>query len=97
MCLCLGPFKSGKTLLMKSLQGDELDEATHTVPTNGINLFTVKNDTGEYDMVIKEIGGNMAPIWKHYFEKVKKNKGKDDVVLSNNVMKHRVVIVRFTR
>lgn len=71
MCLCLGPFKSGKTLLMKSLQGDNIDEATHTVPTNGINLFTVKNDSGEFDMVIKEIGGNMAPIWKHYFDKVK--------------------------
>lgn len=70
MCLCLGPFKSGKTLLMKSLQRDEIDDATYTVPTNGINLFTVKNDTGEFDMVIKEIGGSMAPIWKHYFDKV---------------------------
>lgn len=55
---------------MKSLQGDEIDEATHTVPTNGINIYTVKNDTGEFDMAIKEIGGNMAPIWKHYFDKV---------------------------
>lgn len=73
MCLCLGPFKSGKTLLMKSLQGDEIDDATYTVPTNGINLFTVKNDTGEFDMVIKEIGGSMAPIWKHYFDKVSQN------------------------
>jgi len=70
MCLCLGPFKSGKTLLMKSLQGDEIGDATHTVPTNGINIYTVKNNTGEFDMVIKEIGGNMAPIWKHYFDKV---------------------------
>lgn len=74
MCLCLGPLKSGKTLLMKSLQGDNIDDATHTVSTNGINLFTVKNGTGEFDMVIKEIGGNMAPIWKHYFDKVKGKK-----------------------
>lgn len=73
MCLCLGPFKSGKTLLMKSLQGDEIDDATYTVATNGINLFTVKNGTGEFDMVIKEIGGSMAPIWKHYFDKVSQN------------------------
>ncbi|XP_014468913.1 PREDICTED: ADP-ribosylation factor-like protein 16 [Dinoponera quadriceps] len=72
MCLCLGPFKSGKTLLMKSLQGDDIDDATHTVPTNGINLFTVRNATGEFDMIIKEIGGNMAPIWKHYFDKIHK-------------------------
>lgn len=70
MCLCLGPTKSGKTLLMKKLQGDEIDEATHTVSTNGINLYTVKNNTGEFDIIIKEIGGNMAPIWKHYFDKV---------------------------
>lgn len=70
MCLCLGPVKSGKTFLMKRLQGDEIDNATHTVPTNGINLFTIKNTTGEFDMIIKEIGGSMAPIWKHYFKKV---------------------------
>ncbi|XP_029036588.2 ADP-ribosylation factor-like protein 16 [Osmia bicornis bicornis] len=72
MCLCLGPAKSGKTILMKCLQGDDVDDATHTVSTNGINLFTVKNNTGEFDMVIKEIGGSMAPIWKHYFDKVRK-------------------------
>lgn len=70
MCLCLGPAKSGKTFLMKRLQGDGTDDATHTVSTNGINLFTVKNKAGEFDMVIKEIGGSMAPIWKHYFDKV---------------------------
>ncbi|KAG7202571.1 hypothetical protein KM043_009767 [Ampulex compressa] len=72
MCLCLGPVKSGKTLLMKCLQGDEIDDATHTVPTNGINLFTINNNTGEFDMIIREIGGSMAPIWKHYFDKVQK-------------------------
>ncbi|CAL7949634.1 unnamed protein product [Xylocopa violacea] len=72
MCLCLGPAKSGKTFLMKRLQGDEINDATHTVSTNGINLFTVKNNTGEFDMIIREIGGSMAPIWKHYFDKVRK-------------------------
>ncbi|XP_044012093.1 ADP-ribosylation factor-like protein 16 [Aphidius gifuensis] len=73
MCLCLGPRKSGKTLLMKKLQGDEqIDEASHTVPTNGLNLFTIKNKDGHFSTVIKEIGGNMSPIWKHYFDKVGK-------------------------
>ncbi|CAK9808663.1 ADP-ribosylation factor-like protein 16 [Anthophora plagiata] len=72
MCLCLGPIKSGKTFLMKRLQGDEIDDATHTVSTNGINLFTVKNNTGEFDIVIKEIGGSMAPIWKHYLNTIRK-------------------------
>lgn len=80
MCLCLGPFKSGKTLLMKRLQGDDIDDATHVVPTNGINLFTVKNDTDEFDMVIKEIGGNMAPIWKHYFDRVKEKKNENNYI-----------------
>lgn len=74
MCLCVGAVKSGKTLLLKHLQGDDIDDATHTVSTNGINLFTVKNNTGEFDMIIREIGGNMAPIWKHYFDKVIVNK-----------------------
>lgn len=72
MCLCLGALKSGKTLLLKRLQGDEIDDATHTVPTNGINLFTIKNNTGEFDIIVREIGGNMAPIWKYYFDKVYK-------------------------
>ncbi|XP_031833704.1 ADP-ribosylation factor-like protein 16 [Nomia melanderi] len=72
MCICLGPAKSGKTFLLKRLQGDEMDDATHTVNTNGINLFTIKNSTGEFDIIIKEIGGGMAPIWKHYFDKIGK-------------------------
>ncbi|KZC11203.1 PREDICTED: ADP-ribosylation factor-like protein 16 [Dufourea novaeangliae] len=72
MCLCLGPAKSGKTFLMKRLQGDDVDDATHTVSTNGINLFIIKNCTGEFDMIVKEIGGNMALIWKHYFDKIRK-------------------------
>ncbi|XP_078035469.1 ADP-ribosylation factor-like protein 16 [Augochlora pura] len=71
MCLCLGPAKSGKTFLMKRLQGDEMDEATHTVNTNGINLFTIKNNTGEFDMIVKEIGGDMTPIWKFHFSKIR--------------------------
>ncbi|XP_076657401.1 ADP-ribosylation factor-like protein 16 [Halictus rubicundus] len=72
MCLCIGPAKSGKTFLMKRLQGDEMDDATQTVNTNGINLFTIKNSTGEFDIIVKEIGGGMAPIWKHYFDNIRK-------------------------
>ncbi|KAH0537823.1 ADP-ribosylation factor-like protein 16 [Cotesia glomerata] len=73
MCLCLGPAKSGKTLLMKRLQGDEkIDDASHTVPTNGINLFTIKSDDGHFDIIVREIGGSMAPIWHHYFDRVHK-------------------------
>lgn len=70
MCLCLGPSKSGKTLLLKRLRGDEIEDATQTVPTNGVNLFIIKSRDGHFDTVIKEIGGNLAPMWKHYFDKV---------------------------
>lgn len=70
MCLCLGPSKSGKTLLLKRLRGDEIEDATQTVPTNGVNLFVIKSRDGHFDTVIKEIGGNLAPMWKHYFDKV---------------------------
>lgn len=72
MCLCLGPVKSGKTLLMKRLQGDAIDDATQTISTNGVNLFLVKNEQGKSGIIIREIGGNMAPLWKHYLEGVLK-------------------------
>ncbi|XP_015511597.1 ADP-ribosylation factor-like protein 16 [Neodiprion lecontei] len=72
MYLCLGPERSGKTLLMKSLQREDIDEATQTVPTNGTNMFTIRNDDGHFEAVIRELGGSMAPIWKHYFTRVRK-------------------------
>ncbi|XP_017891590.1 ADP-ribosylation factor-like protein 16 [Ceratina calcarata] len=72
MCLCLGPIKSGKTFLMKRLQGDVIDDAVNTVPTNGINHFTIKDSTGKFDTIVRDIGGSMAPIWKHYFDRVGK-------------------------
>ncbi|XP_015591041.1 ADP-ribosylation factor-like protein 16 [Cephus cinctus] len=72
MCLCLGPPKSGKTFLLKRLHGDSIDVATPTVPTNGMNLFTIKNSDGHFDMIVRELGGSMAPIWKHYFDRVGK-------------------------
>ncbi|XP_033216384.1 ADP-ribosylation factor-like protein 16 [Belonocnema kinseyi] len=72
MCLCLGPVKSGKTLLMKRLQGDAIDDATQTISTNGLNFFLVKNEQGQSGIIVREIGGNMAPLWKHYLEGVQK-------------------------
>ena len=70
MCLCLGSAKSGKTLLMKRLQGDSIDDATQTISTNGVNLFLLKNEQKHSEIIIREIGGNMAPLWKHYLEGV---------------------------
>lgn len=60
---------------MKRLQGgEEIDDASHTVPTNGVNLFTIRSKDGHFDMIIREIGGSMAPIWKHYYDRVNNNK-----------------------
>ena len=70
MCLCLGPLKSGKSLLLKNLRGDDIDSASSSVQTNGINMFNVRNNDKEFEMIILEIGGSMAPIWKHYLDKV---------------------------
>ena len=70
MCICLGPIKSGKTLLLKNLRGDIIDDASNSVPTNGLNLFNVRNSDGRFEIEVREIGGSMAPIWKHHLDKV---------------------------
>ncbi|XP_014218392.1 ADP-ribosylation factor-like protein 16 [Copidosoma floridanum] len=72
MCICLGPLKSGKTLLLRNLRGDLIDDAHYVVPTNGINLVTVKSADKHFDLVIREVGGSMVPIWKHHFDRVYK-------------------------
>jgi ADP-ribosylation factor-like protein 1 len=70
MCICLGPLKSGKTLLLKNLSGEEIDEATSTVQTDGVNFFNIRNADGRFELEIREIGGSMTPIWKHHFDRV---------------------------
>lgn len=70
MCLCLGPMKSGKTMLLRKLRGDEIDDATSVVQTNGINLFTMRSNDKQFELEIREVGGSMAPIWKHHLDRV---------------------------
>lgn len=75
--LCLGPTGAGKTLLIKRLKGKEVvDETTCTVATNGTNLTTLKlahPKTGVLkEYTIRELGGNMAPMWSKYYDQVKK-------------------------
>ena len=72
MCLCLGPTGSGKTLLLRKLQNqDPIDLTTVTVPTIGTNIVEIhlKNMA---KIMIRELGGEMAPIWKNYYNNVKK-------------------------
>ncbi|CAL8110844.1 unnamed protein product [Orchesella dallaii] len=40
-CLCIGPISSGKTMLLKRLQGAEIDESTSTVETVGSNIVQI--------------------------------------------------------
>lgn len=43
VCLCLGPKQSGKTHLLSSLQtAGSINNVSHSVPTIGTNIFTIK-------------------------------------------------------
>lgn len=112
-CICLGPKRSGKTHLLKTLQDNEsVDETTYSTPTNGTTIYNITFPTkscgeeaskpkpppppppepngngaqlkdNEQKRKVKvvqplksirvlEIGGSMAPIWRQYFNDVKK-------------------------
>lgn len=80
--LCLGPKGSGKTLLLNTLQDPEsVNDTTHSVPTVGTNIFTIKmpvadgekkNSNAKKYIQIRELGGTMAPMWKNYYDGVEK-------------------------
>lgn len=98
ICLCLGPKNSGKTHLLNSLQAPgSVTNVSHSVPTIGTNIFTVKlpdpskvpsSNTNGTDkarpntssrrsgkttqIIIMEIGGEMAPMWTNYLQNVTK-------------------------
>lgn len=81
--LCLGPKGSGKTLLLNTLQDpDSVNENTHSIPSIGTNIFTIKLPIKETEgkkkanakqyVQIRELGGTMAPMWKNYYDDVEK-------------------------
>lgn len=68
-CLCLGPTGSGKTLLLKRLQSRLVVDATScSVPTVGTDIITIKTPENQKNIVIREVGGTMAPIWNKYYD-----------------------------
>lgn len=85
-CICLGPKNSGKTSLLSSIQNPgSINYTSHSVPTVGINIYTIKlpikpqdenlpiNKKNQKNSIqIQEIGGTMAPMWKNYFNDVNK-------------------------
>ncbi|XP_053698781.1 ADP-ribosylation factor-like protein 16 [Sabethes cyaneus] len=83
--LCLGPISAGKTLLLTCLQNqDSVTFTSHSVPSVGTNLFTIrippmvidekevnaKPSPRKRDVVqVREVGGCLAPIWRDYLNK----------------------------
>ncbi|KAL7301562.1 hypothetical protein TKK_0005991 [Trichogramma kaykai] len=72
MTICLGPLDSGKTLLMKRLADEEIDEATVTEKTLNVETYRVLSPNCKFDILIRECGGTMAPRWKEYLPNVQK-------------------------
>ena len=70
VCLCLGPTGSGKTLLLKRLQDEEVDETSTSIPTIGTNIFTIKCENILVE--IREVGGTIAPLWSKYYNSADK-------------------------
>ncbi|KAJ2946770.1 hypothetical protein O0L34_g12835 [Tuta absoluta] len=74
--LCLGPKGSGKTTLLKKLQDAEgIDNTYSPVPTIGTNIYDINcvNKNGKKQIVtVREVGGEMAPLWGNYLDGVEK-------------------------
>lgn len=74
--LCLGPKGSGKTTLLKKLQESEgIDNTYSPVPTVGTNLYDLhyQNRAGKKKkLLIREVGGEMAPLWTNYADGIEK-------------------------
>lgn len=74
--LCLGPKGSGKTTLLKKLQDAEGVDYTYSpVPTIGTNIYDINyvNKHGKKQFVsVREVGGEMAPLWGNYLDGVQK-------------------------
>ena len=70
--LCIGATNSGKTLLLRKLQGRaQIDETTSSVPTIGSSIYQVKLRSSDA-ILIRELGGSIAPLWYHYYTNLKK-------------------------
>ncbi|CRK92637.1 CLUMA_CG006194, isoform A [Clunio marinus] len=72
--LCVGPRNSGKTMLLNSIQyPGSVNFTTHSVNTVGTNIFTIHNlekplkKGSKKNIAIRELGGEMAVMWKKYY------------------------------
>lgn len=82
--VCLGARDSGKTTLLRKIQNsDPTDEPPLLQPTIGVNHFAIRLDLDLWsrnqgsgcwtrkrtkDLVVKEFGGTLAPVWTNYLQ-----------------------------
>lgn len=67
----MGATGAGKTLLLRKLQRRaEIDETTCSVPTVGTSFYKLKLQNNR-SIIIRELGGSIAPLWHHYYRSVK--------------------------
>lgn len=76
MVICIGARGAGKTVLLKALCDQEnfsLDK--FVLPTVGVNIFryplpkSVGKGRKQASLDIRELGGELAPIWQSYLSK----------------------------
>ena len=73
--LCVGPRNSGKTMLLNSIQyPNSVNFTTHSVNTVGTNIYTIHYNlekplkkSAKKNITIRELGGEMAVMWKNYY------------------------------
>ena len=84
MILCVGTPGSGKSLLLRCLVAnmdkDSVNRTTGTIPTTGTDIVTVVRHNDKRPdcpdvVMVREVGGAMAPIWHSYIESGKTQVG----------------------
>ena len=71
MVLCIGGKGAGKTLLLSLLEDKNFNPDSCLVPTVGVNIFTVRVETGgkkkkTVEIPVRELGGELSPLWRDY-------------------------------
>ena len=70
MVVCVGGPGSGKTLLLKLLTDNKFNQDSVLVPTVGVNIYNreVKYGKKKVSVSIRELGGELAPLWVEYLK-----------------------------
>ncbi|GLV61221.1 uncharacterized protein CBL_21050, partial [Carabus blaptoides fortunei] len=55
-----------KTLLLKRLQNETVDDKSSSIPTVGTNIYHIQSNNVFKE--VREIGGTIAPLWSKYYK-----------------------------